>query len=77
MNNERRRRIEKIMEKIDGIKVELEEVRDDEQQAFDNLPEGLQLSERGENMENGLSLMEECIENLDSVAGTLEEVILP
>ena len=46
----------------------IEWARDDEQEAFDNLPEGLQVSERGERME-------ENVDNLDNAASGFEDII--
>ena len=65
MNAKRRNAIESVVneliEKFEEIKAEaidqLSEIRDEEQEAFDNLPEALQDSERGENMQD-------CIDDL-------------
>lgn len=38
----------------------LENVRDEEEEAFDNMPEGLQDSERGD-------MMQDAIDNLDAI----------
>lgn len=48
--------------KCSGI---LEEVREDEQESYDNLPEGLQNSERGEQMRENMELLGEFIDNLE------------
>ena len=74
MNRERRNRISDIMERLDAIQTELEEIRDEEQEAFDNMPESIQGSERGENMETGIDTMSECIDNLLTVVEQLEGV---
>lgn len=52
----------------------LEEVRDEEQEAFDNLPEGLQYSERGEMMEEAIDSLDEVVDYLDDVIPSLEDV---
>ncbi len=52
----------------------LEEVRDEEQDAFDNLPEGLQDSERGDMMQEAIGNLDEAIDNLDDVLSSLENV---
>lgn len=74
MNRERRSKISDIMERLDAIQTELEEIRNEEQEAFDNMPESIQGSERGENMENGIDTMSECIDSLLTVVEQLEEV---
>ena len=67
MNKQRRKRIEKVIEKIGEIKTEIEEIREEEQDAFDNLPESFQYSEKGETME-------QHIDNLDNAEGAAGEV---
>jgi exonuclease VII small subunit len=68
MNNTRRKELCAIIQKIEVIQNDLEQVRDEEQECFDNLPEGIADSERGEKFE-------ECIDNLDSAISSIEEAI--
>jgi hypothetical protein len=42
MNKERRDAISKIRASLENITAELEELKDQEQEAYDNMPEGLQ-----------------------------------
>ena len=73
MNTKRRNAINLIIndliDKFEEIKAEaidqLSEIRDEEQEAYDNLPESLQDSERGENMQD-------CIDSLESFMSDLE-----
>ena len=72
MNNERRNRIKLAIEKlqnlqaqVESIKDEVEDLQGEESDAFDNLPESLQSSDKG------LS-MEACIDNLSSAADDLD-----
>jgi len=58
MNNARRKAIKKIAEQLDILKSEFEALKDEEQEAFDNMPESLQSSERGEHMEAVIYNME-------------------
>ena len=51
MNKNRRKAIGDIYDKLIDIQSDLECIRDEEQEAFDNLPESIQYSERGERME--------------------------
>lgn len=76
MNNARRKAIAKIAEKLDDLKFEFEALKDEEQEAFDNMPEGIQSSERGEAMETIIYNMEEVLESLESAVdgmNSLEE----
>ena len=73
MNEKRRNAIESIIneliERFEEIKAEaidqLSEIRDEEQEAYDNLPESLQESERGENMQNCIDALEEFMSDLE------------
>lgn len=68
MNKERRNALYKIVNALDEKSKELEKIRDEEQDCYDNLPEGLVDSERGE------AMGENC-DDLDSAVEALEEVI--
>lgn len=66
MNKQRRKAIADIMAQIDDLHSKIEKLRDEEQEAYDNLPEGLQEGAKGDSMY-------EAIDNLDSALGSLEE----
>ena len=68
MNKERRNALYKIVNALDEKSKELEKIRYEEQACYDNLPEGLVDSERGE------AMSENC-DDLDSAVDSLEEVI--
>ena len=87
MNTKRRNAIDSVIneliEKFEEIKAEaidqLSEIRDEEQEAYDNLPESLQESERGENMQNCIDALEYFMSDLENmeIEGTddlLEEI---
>lgn len=44
----------------------LEEIREKQQEAFENLPESLQESVKGERMEEAITSLDNAIESLDS-----------
>lgn len=68
MNAKQRKELQGYVESLEEIKCAIEEMRDDEECKFDNMPEGLQESERGE-------AMHEAIDNLESASSSLEEAI--
>ena len=87
MNAKRRNAIDSVIneliEKFEEIKAEaidqLSEIRDEEQEAYDNLPESLQESEKGENMQNCIDALEYFMSDLENmeIDGTddlLEEI---
>lgn len=65
MNKKRRQQIQEVIRKIESL---VENIRDDEVEAFENMPESLQMSE------NGIR-SEDAQENLDAAIDALEEAI--
>lgn len=53
----------------------LEGVRDEEEEAYDNMPEGLQESERGDMMQDAIDCLDESVGYIDDVISNLEDVI--
>lgn len=74
MNKQRREEIESIKRDIDIIKGNLQKVLDEEQVSFDNMPEGLQFSERGMNSENSIDIMEDTLDILDDAINNLNSI---
>lgn len=68
MNKQRRARIQEVVDQIGVLCQELEELRDEEQEYMDNIPENLQCSEK-------YDMAEEAIINLDSAIDNLTEAI--
>lgn len=73
MNKARRKELDRITAGIDAAAAslgdlicDLESVREDEQDSFDNLPEGLQASEQGARMQERIELMDQGISALDT-----------
>lgn len=54
---------------------ELSSILNEEQEAFDNMPEGLQSSYRGMCSEDAVDSMEEASEKLDEVIELLSDVV--
>lgn len=80
MNKERRNELTAIMASIERIRMEVEEVQgllqgvaDAEQEAFDNLPEGLQQAEKGQRTEEIASNLAETAYTLENIVSELEE----
>lgn len=75
MNKQRRKNLENIIDHLDALRITLEELRDEEQEAFDALPEGFQTTERREAMEAAISSMEEALDNIDYAISSIEEAM--
>lgn len=68
MNKQRRKDLEGIIENLEEQKSKLEDLQQEEQDAFENLPESLQDSERGQ-------AMQECAEDLETEMYGLEDIV--
>jgi len=59
---------------IERVIADLESIRDDEQDKYDNMPESLQSSDRGDTMQEGIDDLESAIEALNTATEALTEV---
>ncbi len=82
MNDTRRRRLEEIKTQIDfannylkGASKKLSSILSEEQDAFDNMPEGLQSGYRGMCSEDAIDDMEEASEKLDEAIELLNDIV--
>lgn len=85
MNAQRRKALADLMDRltplaatITDIKDALETIRDEEQEAFDNMPEGLQQGDRGQAMEEAISTLDSAIDDLenfdiDNIVSSIDE----
>ncbi len=76
MNKERRDILSDVIASLEEAKDLLEDVKNDEQDAFDNMPVGLQCSERGSKMEDYIELMEDAGDQIDNVCEFIEKNII-
>lgn len=74
MNKERRTKINNIVKKLDVALNDLKEVLFEEEMVFDNMPENLQGSMRGEESEEAIDLMNEALESLQSAYDNLDNI---
>lgn len=74
MNAERRKKLSDAIAYINNAIRIIEDVRDDEQDSFDNLPESLQSADRGMVMEECIQGMDELLESLDNCISDIEDV---
>lgn len=75
MTEQRLKNLNDCLSAIQGAHDVLEEVRDEEQDAYDNMPEGLQYSERGDMMQEAIDSLDEAVDAIDEVISNLESVI--
>jgi hypothetical protein len=75
MNNKTRKELEKVVDIINDLKEILTTIIDEEQNKFDNLPDGLQQGDNGIQMEDAVSNLQEAIDHLDDTIGSIETVV--
>lgn len=75
MNKARRKQLERALGALSDARSLIEEMKDEEQEAFDNMPESIQTSDRGETMEEIIYKLEDIVSSLEDAEGTLEEIV--
>lgn len=75
MNKIRRKELQKAMELLEQAKDIIEAVKDEEQEAFDNMPESIQQSERGETMEEYIYKMDSMCDSLSDAIDETGEIV--
>lgn len=75
MNKQRRKNIEKLVKSIQEFQQVIEELKIEEQDYLDNMPENFQNGEKGENAQSAIDSMDEAISNIDEVIYSLESAM--
>ena len=75
MNNERRKQLKSWVEKAKILKLQLEQIESEEEEAFDNMPEGLQSTINGTNSEEAIDKLNEAIECVEEAIDCVDEII--
>lgn len=75
MNNTRRKQLRELAEKAEGLKQKIEELRTEEEEYYNNMPEAFQDGEKGDRAQTVIEYLDEAmtaagdvIENLTSAA---------
>lgn len=82
MNNTRRKVIRSIIEMLNDTTAKVDEAKElttnvagEERESFDNMPEGLQESERGQRIEECADELEDIECELDDILSNIEDLI--
>ena len=75
MNKTRRKMLQDIIDQLEQQRESLEAVSEEEQEAFDNMPESLQYSEKGEAIQENASDMEQAASDLEDIISTLQDIL--
>lgn len=76
MNKPRRKKLQEALNLLEQARTIIEECADEEQEAFDNLPESIQYGEQGEKMEEMISNMIDAYETIDEIGMNLEDEVI-
>lgn len=77
MNKQRREELFEVIDLLEEAHDRLSEIRDDEQDAFDAMPEGLQESSRGFAMQEALDTLDEFENDIMALEKRIEEYAKP
>lgn len=77
MNKERREELYDVTQLLDEAVDCLNDIRDEEQDAYDALPEGLQMSSRGAAMEGALDVLDGFEQSIIDIRNKIEEYAKP
>jgi hypothetical protein len=72
MNKARRLQLQTLSDQIAALRYQIEEVATDEEEAFSNLPESLQESEKGQASAEAVSSLIEATELCDEISNLLD-----
>jgi hypothetical protein len=74
MNNQRRKALAKLIKQLEESTSYLQSILDEEQDSFDNMPDSLQYSEKGERIEEAIDTMENACELISEATDSLKEL---
>ena len=75
MNKDRRNRLDEAVSTLQDTLMVIEDIHAEEEEAYDNLPENLQESERGEQMSEYIDTLDEAIGSLEDVICNLQDIV--
>lgn len=75
MNAKRRKSLKEIFEQVSELKNQLENLREEEEEYTENMPENLWGSERYEKAQEHINDMGEAEDNLESAINLIESIV--
>ena len=75
MNKERKGQLKDVISALNELKDDLEEIRNAEQMYFDDMPENLQTSEKGEISSNAIDIMNTTLEGVEAVISDISSLL--
>lgn len=74
MNKQRRKRLAEAFDKLDEVLEIIEEVKQEESEAMENLPDNFRYGERGEEMQNYIDMMDEAGGYIEDAKSVVEQI---
>ena len=74
MNAEQRKVIAELIDQLSVIMDKIEMIKDDEESKYDNLPESIQNSEKGDKFQENIDTLDEAYNNVYYAIDSLNEV---
>jgi ElaB/YqjD/DUF883 family membrane-anchored ribosome-binding protein len=75
MNKQRRAEIQKLIDRAEELNQDILSIQEEEQEYYDNMPEGIQASEKGELAETAASLLEQAADAASEISQYLKEAM--
>lgn len=75
MNEQRRKEIAKIQDQLAACRCDLENLRDEEQEYFDNMPENMQSGDKGQQAESAITELDDAVNSIESAENSLDAAI--
>lgn len=74
MNDKRRQAIKELRTQLENCQAALDNLLDEEQEYYDNIPDNLKMSSRAINSELYISALEDCLSGLDDAIEELYNI---
>ena len=75
MNKQRRKLAEQYIGQLQEIKENIESLKDEEEEAYNNLPDGIQCSERGDEISDMMDHLGDASDSIGDAIDYLNEVL--
>ena len=72
MNKSRRKQIAEVLEALNTLRDTVEAIQNEEQEAFDNIPESLEGTDRYDQAEEAVSNIDDALSSLEDAIDSLE-----
>lgn len=73
MNKERRKAIEDVRLRLDAARADIEQLKDDEQSFYDNMPDAFRDGQKGDTAQEAIDNLDEAMCSVDEAMSKLED----